>query len=57
MLRRKVYKSTHFFPGTTSGMLWPEGRGVEVQQEMKLAMREEADPECAAPKGRIKEEH
>lgn len=57
MLTRDVYKSTHFFPETTFSVLSLEGRGAEVQQARKLARERKAEPEGAAPNGRIEEEH
>lgn len=55
MLTREVYKSTHFFPETTFSVLSLEGRGAEVQQARKLARERKAEPEGAAPNGRIEE--
>lgn len=56
MRRREVCKSIDFFPKTISSVLWLAGRGADVQQEMKLAQERKAEPECAVPNGRIKEE-
>lgn len=54
MLRRKVCKSTLFFPKTMSSVLQLAERGVERQQEMKLAQERKAEPECAAPNGGLR---